>query len=296
MFEESAFEKIMEEEKRRQALFQDLINPPWKRMAEDKLREQGALWFSRLDALDALGKSVAERINMINSAFQGGIERLRELSAPAQASISNIITAAQELDRRASEAFDALRDATERNALLADSVKDKIRYIDEKLRTPLQFQLSVSPMENAVTSFAKLFEVGRSIADDAERLYGKLSANEIGLYGNLWEKNVSPAFANDAVGFMTDFIGEVEDDEPEDGLAVVRETVAYLKEHAKEFLLVSPKQGTLIGVVICQFLYVIDYISKGMKAGTMAPESGSIQIVWLYFTLIYAICELKKKE
>lgn len=288
MLEESPFEKIMEEERRRQELFQNSINPPWKKALEDrmteedKLREQGALWASRLEAFDALGKSVAERIKMTDQA---------------QANISTIFTAAQEVERRASEAFASLRDATERNELLADSVKDKMLAFSEKLRTQNELQLSLSPtMKNAAASFANLLEVGKSIADDAEKLYGKLSASGISFYGNLWEKDVSPAFASDAVGFMNDFIGEVEDDESEDALAVVRETVEYLKEHGKEFSLVSPKQAALIGIALCHLAYVFDYISKGLKAETLAPESGTIQIVWLYCTIVYTIFELKKKE
>lgn len=303
MFEKTMLEKVMEEERRRQELLQDLINPPWKRMlethmtAEDRIREQSAAWSSRCAAMDALGKSALERVESMTSAFEGGIDRILKMTAPAQASIANIVSATQGLDAKMSAEFSPLKDMIDRTVLGVDSAMDKLGLINQKLSDPIQFQLSVSPaFENTMTSLSKMFDVGRSIADESETLYGKLTASQIGLYGNLWEKNFSPAFAGDAVGFMTDFIGEVEDDEPEDALAVVRETVEYLKEHAKEFPVLSPKQAGLIGIALCQFAYVFDYISQGIKAGTLSPESGTIQIVWLYFTIVYTICELKKKE
>jgi hypothetical protein len=159
------------------------------------------------------------------------------------------------------------------------------------------WEFKVSGTENTFASLRDLFESTKSIVDDIEKRYSGMTVDEIMRYKDLWEKQVySPAFIGASVGFMDGFIHDVSREFEEEDLAEIRETIEYMKEHGKEFSSVTAKKAALIGMTLCQFLLLIDYFNKGIKAGTIAQDTGTLLIVSFYFSLLYAICEVMKKE
>ncbi len=149
--------------------------------------------------------------------------------------------------------------------------------------------------ENAFSRLSELFEIGRRVVGDMEKRYNRLADDDILRYRHLWEKQVySPTFVEASLGLMDDFLHDVEEEYKE--LDELRDTVEFLKEHGKDFPFTTAKKSALIGMTLTQFLLLIDTISKGIKTGTIAQDTGTLLIVSFYFSLICAICELMKKE